>query len=438
MKLFTEGPSTNQPRYKFRGYYSFKIISDAKSHDNLPNYRIASFKTNTHSGEDNVRASCQDAVFSLGQDKSIDHNANETPLSLALNTDSSCYGYEENFYNSQMHFSTYRQCGVTDNSNTLHNQNSMSTMYSDFGSNGLIANKTKKPRLIKIHLRSLKSKKSVYNIGRWTEDEHRRFIEAILKYGNDWKNVQKHIRTRSSTQSRSHSQKFFLKIKNYDLFDFKDRKPCINSLNELAKNLDEKQIEKMTDLLISYEYQDNPEKKQNHDKMLLKKRKKSLYPPFDFDAEDSYINKRHGSFNNGPGIFNKEGKLSYNHRNQIENNKVSELGNYNALSHTNNLNDDFKDHFFNVFNHKNRRLSFEDNLLLLFSHAIIEDVKSTNQNNQTLELNYKESKNSGFSSYDSDDYSDSNAEESAVDTEETSSWVDTIIDFTQQNCIKIN
>lgn len=438
MKLFTDGPSTNLPRYKFRGYYTFKIISDSKSHDNLPNYRIASFKTNVHTGENYGRASAHDAVFSLGHDKAMNYIANESPITLALNNDS-CYGYDENFYSShlQSQYATYKNSGISDSS--LHNQNSKSTMYSDFCSNGFIANKTKKPKLIKIHLRSLKSKKSVYNIGRWTEDEHRRFIEAILKYGNDWKNVQKHIRTRSSTQSRSHSQKFFLKIKNYDLFDFKDRKPCISSLNELAKNLDEKQIEKMTDLLISYEYQDNPEKKQNHDKMLMKKRKKSLYPSFDFDAEESYVNKAHGSFNTGPGIFNKDGKLSYNHRSQHDGHKLSDLGNYNSLSHTSNLNDDFKDHFFNVFNQKNRRLSFEDNLFLLFSHAIIEDTKS-NQKTQNLELNYKESKNSGSgeSGYYSDDFTESIPEDSAVDSEENcSSWVDTIIDFTQ-SCVRIN
>ena len=48
--------------------------------------------------------------------------------------------------------------------------------------------------------------------GRWTEDEHSKFIKGILEYGNDWKMVQKIIKTRSSTQARSHAQKFFLKI----------------------------------------------------------------------------------------------------------------------------------------------------------------------------------------------------------------------------------
>ena len=55
---------------------------------------------------------------------------------------------------------------------------------------------------------------SKYNQGRWNIEEHKKFIMGILEYGNDWKKVQKLIKTRSSTQARSHAQKFFLRIKN--------------------------------------------------------------------------------------------------------------------------------------------------------------------------------------------------------------------------------
>ena len=55
---------------------------------------------------------------------------------------------------------------------------------------------------------------SKFKEGPWTNEEHEKFIEGILKYGNQWKNVQLLIQTRSSTQIRSHAQKFFKKIKN--------------------------------------------------------------------------------------------------------------------------------------------------------------------------------------------------------------------------------
>ena len=55
---------------------------------------------------------------------------------------------------------------------------------------------------------------SEYHSGRWTDEEHIKFIKGILEYGNEWKMVQKIIKSRTSTQARSHAQKFFLKLKN--------------------------------------------------------------------------------------------------------------------------------------------------------------------------------------------------------------------------------
>lgn len=54
-----------------------------------------------------------------------------------------------------------------------------------------------------------------FNIGRWSEEEHRKFMKGILIYGNDWKKVQNVLQTRSSTQARSHAQKFFLRVRKY-------------------------------------------------------------------------------------------------------------------------------------------------------------------------------------------------------------------------------
>ena len=53
--------------------------------------------------------------------------------------------------------------------------------------------------------------------GRWSKDEHNKFIEAIILYGNDWKKVQKHVSTRTGTQARSHAQKFLMKLKQCDM-----------------------------------------------------------------------------------------------------------------------------------------------------------------------------------------------------------------------------
>ncbi len=52
--------------------------------------------------------------------------------------------------------------------------------------------------------------------GRWNKDEHEKFIEAIRRFGKDWKMVEQHIETRTGAQIRSHAQKFFNRlIKKY-------------------------------------------------------------------------------------------------------------------------------------------------------------------------------------------------------------------------------
>jgi len=48
--------------------------------------------------------------------------------------------------------------------------------------------------------------------GRWSEDEHQRFLEAHKLYRKDWKKIEKHIGTRSAAQARSHAQKYFRRL----------------------------------------------------------------------------------------------------------------------------------------------------------------------------------------------------------------------------------
>lgn len=69
---------------------------------------------------------------------------------------------------------------------------------------------------------SMESKTNLH--GRWTNEEHNLFLEGLVLYGNEWKQVQNHIITRSATQARSHAQKFFIRIRKN-----------LNSENDLGK-----------------------------------------------------------------------------------------------------------------------------------------------------------------------------------------------------------
>ena len=57
-----------------------------------------------------------------------------------------------------------------------------------------------------------KAAKGHFKTGRWTRLEHFKFLEALKLFGKEWQAVQKHVYTRTSTQARSHAQKFFVKL----------------------------------------------------------------------------------------------------------------------------------------------------------------------------------------------------------------------------------
>ena len=55
----------------------------------------------------------------------------------------------------------------------------------------------------------------VENSGRWSDDEHKRFRMALLKFGRKWSKVARYVRTRTDAQARSHAQKYLRKLRKY-------------------------------------------------------------------------------------------------------------------------------------------------------------------------------------------------------------------------------
>ena len=51
--------------------------------------------------------------------------------------------------------------------------------------------------------------------GLWNQSEHNKFIEALYIHNCEWKKIKEYLGNRTRNQIHSHSQKFFLRLKNF-------------------------------------------------------------------------------------------------------------------------------------------------------------------------------------------------------------------------------
>ena len=103
------------------------------------------------------------------------------------------------------------------------------------------------------------------NGGRWNKEEQFRFAEAVLKYGNDWKQIQRHVYSRNMTQVRSHAQKFLMKLKETNFMMSQKINPNLSwtkIMNYLRANF---QYDELKDLFFSVEQKE--EKKEGKKKI---------------------------------------------------------------------------------------------------------------------------------------------------------------------------
>ena len=242
-----------------------------------------------------------------------------------------------------------------------------------------------------------------YSAGRWKSDEHKRFIDAIIRYGNNWRQVQKYVGTRSSTQTRSHAQKFFEKLKRSHLFK-KDKydfsKNSLKILHDIMQNLPVKEYEITLKALHSLSYDKNTNYENENEKILQNNNN-------DFNIND-YCNEKNniekinydGNYNN---LLYEENKRNFKFCNQgncfLESNNNKIFINDEYLLYNNSISNG--NHINNINNNNN----------YLFNEMYTNDIKSfgrkesdffNQRKNSLSEINAKDLKEQNDISDDND------------------------------------
>ena len=169
-------------------------------------------------------------------------------------------------------------------------------------------------------------------IGRWSREEHKKFIEAIIKFGNNWKEVQEYVNSRTSTQARSHAQKFFEKIKKNNTLKFFESldsdysenftNATILQLHNLYGNKSKTEINNIVNKFISLEYD-------------LPKKRRKMMNNYNGTRRKNIGNKCHNNneLNENDEYEEQEENENYKLNNNDENNQNNNLEqkNYNKI-----------------------------------------------------------------------------------------------------------
>ena len=216
------------------------------------------------------------------------------------------------------------------------------------------------------------------NEGRWSLDEKKKFIEAFIQNGKKWKLIQNNINTRTCAQTRSHAQKFFLKLKSIDNKEFNFKKESIKDLedvlNEIKNNIKIKNNGDYNDnnyiiniLMELSEINVNEEKNKKFEKYKENNDKKENNNEINFENLNLNSNLEQNILNNNDKNLN-DNNLN-NNKNDINNNENKKDITNQEVNHNNeqklnyiNNNDDLNE-CYNCNNYSeasNQKLFFDD------------------------------------------------------------------------------
>ena len=179
------------------------------------------------------------------------------------------------------------------------------------------SNLLQKKTLLKLDEQKIES--NDLNGGRWNKDEQRRFAEAVLKFGNDWKKIQNHISSRNITQVRSHAQKFLMKLKENSFLQKKGMELSLSwtkVMNYLRSTLS---YEELKEVLFSVEQTDSTKTSKKKSKKVKKNGKNAeINESSDFNSNCD----TNGDVNDSDFFFEYDRYLNEEDRYKYRNNKT--------------------------------------------------------------------------------------------------------------------
>ena len=249
--------------------------------------------------------------------------------------------------------------------------------------------KVKEMKIKKEKIFSLIKEKSE-NEGRWNDDEHLRFIEAISIYGNNWKEVQKYVGTRSSNQVRSHAQKFILKLKTFkdDSLGIDLTDNSVKNLNDIIKVIKEIEKDNKTNNILLFMNQKLSEKNMKSNENTFNKNKKKgkiiknnndikenidMNTNIDINNVVQKIDNKKLIFESNINSINNENINNYNYENLDENKSKNneEKKNEGNIIKNECVEDKEKNYYFDVDDKNNLNIKYE-----IFNDVIFEVNKN--------------------------------------------------------------
>ena len=214
--------------------FAIKTINDIKN-DNIPKFHIRTNQTEKESDNLELNLSNNSSEI-LNKSKNGINKSSEKSKEYSLKSLSTELCCDSNMINNsdfigenqekkllgkkiKYHFDIIKDSGVKNRNKFItYNFEKFLNQISPINSN---YSNVKSDRIN----RKIKFKNLNLNEGRWSKEEHIKFIKALIDNGKKWKNIQKNVGSRSIEQTRSHAQKFLIRLKSIknQEFDFTGR-----------------------------------------------------------------------------------------------------------------------------------------------------------------------------------------------------------------------